>query len=124
MGLRKSLELQVQIKVQKEQIKYLDNRVKEYNKLQIQFIETEDCNDSKLTEDEPGEKTKLVGDINKLTMPKDSGDKSLPYELDIEQTNDYEQKIDDLKTPKQDYHLFGTRKLTNKKEGRHGRNTW
>ncbi|KZS02124.1 Uncharacterized protein APZ42_000965 [Daphnia magna] len=51
-----------------------------------------------LDEDEPGEITKLVGDINELTLPTDSGDKSLHYELEIEQTNDFEQTIKTLKT--------------------------
>ncbi|KAK4045639.1 hypothetical protein OUZ56_033338 [Daphnia magna] len=67
-------------------------------KLQVKFIETEDSNDSRLDEDEPGEITKLVGDINELTLPTDSGDKSLHYELEIEQTNDFEQTIENLKT--------------------------
>ncbi|KAK4006527.1 hypothetical protein OUZ56_011681 [Daphnia magna] len=49
-------------------------------------------------EDEPGEITKLVGDINELTLPRDSGDKSLHYELEIKQTNDFEQTIENLKT--------------------------
>ncbi|KAK4027185.1 hypothetical protein OUZ56_016197 [Daphnia magna] len=68
------------------------------NKLEVKFIETEDSNDSRLDEDEPGEITKLVGDINELTLPTDSGDKSLHYELEIEQTNDFEQTIENLKT--------------------------
>ncbi|KAK4045311.1 hypothetical protein OUZ56_032849 [Daphnia magna] len=59
---------------------------------------TEDSNDSRLDEDEPGEITKLVGDISELTLPTDSGDKSLHYELEIKQTNDFEQTIENLKT--------------------------
>ncbi|KAK4017810.1 hypothetical protein OUZ56_033629 [Daphnia magna] len=76
----------------------LQDRVKEYKKLQVKFIETEYSNDSRLDEDEPGETTKLVGDINELTLPTDSGDKSLHYELEIEQANDFEQTIENLKT--------------------------
>ncbi|KAK4013758.1 hypothetical protein OUZ56_026310 [Daphnia magna] len=75
-----------------------ETRVKEYKKFQVKFIETEDSNDSRLDEDELGEITKLVGDINELTLPTDSGDKSLYYELEIEQTNDFEQTIENLKT--------------------------
>ncbi|KAK4017822.1 hypothetical protein OUZ56_033660 [Daphnia magna] len=51
-----------------------------------------------LDEDEPGEITKLVGDINELTLPTDRGDKSLHYELEIEHTNDFEQTIENLTT--------------------------
>ncbi|KAK4027583.1 hypothetical protein OUZ56_016625 [Daphnia magna] len=91
-------ELQDRVRGQENQIIILENRVKEYKKLQVKFIETEDSNDSRLDEDEPGEITKLVGDINELTLPTDSGDKSLHYELEIEPTNDFEQTIENLKT--------------------------
>ncbi|KAK4028758.1 hypothetical protein OUZ56_021777 [Daphnia magna] len=98
-NLEKDLqELQDRVRGQENQIIILENRVKEYKKLQVKFIETEDSNDSRLDEDEPGEITKLVGDINELTLPTDSGDKSLHYELEIEQTNDFEQTIENLKT--------------------------
>ncbi|KAK4024536.1 hypothetical protein OUZ56_009958 [Daphnia magna] len=91
-------ELQDRVRGQENQITFLENRVKEYKKLQVKFIETEDSNDSRLDENEPGEITKLVGDKNELTLPTDSGDKSLHYELEIEQTNDFEQIIENLKT--------------------------
>ncbi|KZS02811.1 Uncharacterized protein APZ42_034611, partial [Daphnia magna] len=98
-NLEKDLqELQDRVRGQENQIIFLENREKEYKKLQVKFIETEDSNDSRLDEDEPGEITKLVGEINELTLPTDSGDKSLHYELEIEQTNDFEQKIENLKT--------------------------
>ncbi|KAK4027373.1 hypothetical protein OUZ56_016385 [Daphnia magna] len=98
-NLEKDLqELQDRVRGQENQIIILENRVKEYKKLQVKFIETEDSNDLRLDEDEPGEITKLVGDINELTLPTDSGDKSLHYELEIEQTNDFEQTIENLKT--------------------------
>ncbi|KAK4028690.1 hypothetical protein OUZ56_021694 [Daphnia magna] len=98
-NLEKDLqELQDRVRGQENQIIILENRVKEYKKLQVKFIETEDSNDSRLDEDEPGEITKLVGDINELTLPTDSGDKSLHYELEIEQANDFEQTIENLKT--------------------------
>ncbi|KAK4030851.1 hypothetical protein OUZ56_024238 [Daphnia magna] len=98
-NLEKDLqELQDRVRGQENPITFLENRVKEYKKLQVKFIETEDSNDSRLDEDEPGEISKLVGDINELTFPTDSGDKSLHYELEIEQTNDFEQTIENLKT--------------------------
>ncbi|KAK4027439.1 hypothetical protein OUZ56_016485 [Daphnia magna] len=98
-NLEKDLqELQDRVRGQENQIIFLENRVKEYKKLQVKFIETEDSNDSRLDENEPGEITKLVGNINELTLPTDSGDKSLHYELEIEQTNDFEQTIENLKT--------------------------
>ncbi|KAK4030644.1 hypothetical protein OUZ56_023917 [Daphnia magna] len=98
-NLEKDLqELQDRVRGQENQIIFLENRVKEYKKLQVKLIETEDSNDSRLDEDEPGEITKLVGDINELTLPTDSRDKSLHYELEIEQTNDFEQTIENLKT--------------------------
>ncbi|KZS08243.1 Uncharacterized protein APZ42_027839 [Daphnia magna] len=90
-------ELQNRVRGQENQITFLENQVKEYKKLQVKFIETEDSNDSRLDEDEPGEITKLVGDINELTLPTDSGQKSLHYVLKIEQTNDFEQTIENLK---------------------------
>ncbi|KAK4015089.1 hypothetical protein OUZ56_030079 [Daphnia magna] len=98
-NLEKDLqELQDRVRRQENQIIFLENRVKEYKKLQVKSIETEDSNDSRLDEDELGEITKLVGDINELTLPTYSGDKSLHYELEIEQTNDFEQTIENLKT--------------------------
>ncbi|KZS06774.1 Uncharacterized protein APZ42_029662, partial [Daphnia magna] len=98
-NLEKDLqELQDRVRGQENQIIILENRVKEYKKLQVKFIETEDSNDSRLDENEPGEITKLVGNINELTLPTDSGNKSLHYELEIEQTNDFEQTIENLKT--------------------------
>ncbi|KAK4037754.1 hypothetical protein OUZ56_029783 [Daphnia magna] len=98
-NLEKDLqELQDRVRGQENQIIILENRVKEYKKLQVKFIETEDSNDSRLDEDELGEITKLVGDINELTLPTDSGNKSFHYELEIEQANDFEQAIENLKT--------------------------
>ncbi|KAK4045287.1 hypothetical protein OUZ56_032825 [Daphnia magna] len=108
-NLEKDLqELQDRVRGQENQIIFLENREKEYKKLQVKFIETEDSNDSRLDEDEPGEITKLVGDINELTLPTDSGDKK-PQNAN--------------RTLKQNNHLFGARKSTAKKKGRHGRNT-
>ncbi|KZS07453.1 Uncharacterized protein APZ42_028818 [Daphnia magna] len=69
-----------------------------YKKLQVKFIETKNSNDSRLDEDESREITKRVGDISELTLPTDSGDKSIHYELEIEQTNDFEPTIENLKT--------------------------
>ncbi|KAK4007206.1 hypothetical protein OUZ56_012366 [Daphnia magna] len=98
-NLEKDLhELQDRVRGQENQIIFLENRVKEFKKLQVKFIETKDSNDSRLDEDEPEEITKLLGDINELTLPTDSGDKSLHYELEMEQTNDFEQTIENLKT--------------------------
>ncbi|KAK4009148.1 hypothetical protein OUZ56_018231 [Daphnia magna] len=94
-------ELQNRVRGQENQITFLENRVKEYKKLQVKFIETQDSNDSRLHEDKTGEITKLVGDINELTLPTDIGDKSLRYELEIEQTKDFEQTIENLKTQKE-----------------------
>ncbi|KZS04169.1 Uncharacterized protein APZ42_032944 [Daphnia magna] len=98
-NLEKELqELQNRVQRQENQTIIQENRGKEYKKLQVKFIETEDSNDSRLDKDEPGEITKLVGDINELILPTDSGVKSLHYELEIKQTNDFEQKIENLKT--------------------------
>ncbi|KAK4017565.1 hypothetical protein OUZ56_033071 [Daphnia magna] len=86
-NLEKDLqELQDRVRGQENQIIILENRVKEYKKLQVKFIETEDSNDSRLDEDEPGEITKLTVET------------SHSYELEIEQTNDFEQTIENLKT--------------------------
>ncbi|KAK4030972.1 hypothetical protein OUZ56_024402 [Daphnia magna] len=90
-------ELQERVRTQEDQIHFLEKRVKKYQKLQVQFIENEDCKDSRLAGDESGEKSKLVSDKNQLTLPTDSGEKSLHYELEVEQTNDFEQTVDDLK---------------------------
>ncbi|KAK4037697.1 hypothetical protein OUZ56_029728 [Daphnia magna] len=69
-NLEKDLqELQDRVRGQENQITFLEYRVKEYKKLQVKFIETEESNDSRLDEDEPGEITKRVGDINELTFP-------------------------------------------------------
>ncbi|KAK4017715.1 hypothetical protein OUZ56_033421 [Daphnia magna] len=98
-NLEKELqELHKRVRGQENQITFLENRAKEYKNLQVKFIETEDSNDSRLDEDEPGEITKLVGDINELTFSTDSGDKSLHTELEIEKTNDFDQTIENLKT--------------------------
>ncbi|KAK4007196.1 hypothetical protein OUZ56_012356 [Daphnia magna] len=70
------------------------NLEKELQELQDRI---EDSNDSRLNEDKPGEITKLVGEINMLTLPTDSGDKSLHYEVEIEQTNDFEQTLENRK---------------------------
>ncbi|KAK4006333.1 hypothetical protein OUZ56_011487 [Daphnia magna] len=80
-NLEKDLqELQDRVRGQENQIIILENRVKEYKKLEVKFIETEDSNDSR--------------------KPQNA-----------------------KRTLKQNNHLFGARKSTATKEGRHGRNT-
>lgn len=116
----KNKNLEEELEGQENQIAFLENQGKEYKKLQVKFIETKDSNYSRLEEDESGEITKLVGEINELTLPTDSGDKSIHYELEIEQTNDFEQTIENLETQiehlNQDNHLFGAGKSTVKKK--------
>ncbi|KAK4045280.1 hypothetical protein OUZ56_032818 [Daphnia magna] len=92
------LQNETKVRGQENQITFLERRVKEYKNLQVKFIETKESNDSRLDEDKPGEITKLVGNINELTLPIDSGEMSLHYELEIEISNEFEQTIENLKT--------------------------
>ncbi|KAK4037640.1 hypothetical protein OUZ56_029671 [Daphnia magna] len=94
-------ELQDRVRGQENQIIFLENRVKEYKNLQVKFIETEDSNDSRLDKDEPGEITKLVGDINELNLPTDKNLKTQKEHLNktiiyLEQENQQLKKKVDM----------------------------
>ncbi|KAI9551349.1 hypothetical protein GHT06_005865 [Daphnia sinensis] len=79
---------------QESDIQNLEDRVKNYKKLQVQFIETDDNNDSRPIGDESEDISNFVGGIIDSTLPTD---KSLHYELEVEQTGDFDQTVEDLR---------------------------
>ncbi|KAI9553741.1 hypothetical protein GHT06_018990 [Daphnia sinensis] len=82
------------IQEQESDIQNLEDRVKNYKKLQVQFIETDDNNDSRPIGDESEDISNFVGGIIDSTLPTD---KSLHYELEVEQTGDFDQTVEDLR---------------------------